>query len=191
MKKISELTVQKYKTALVKPAGGGTPVKKTVGYKEPLVVKSPETIYRILHGVVDVTLVKLLASFLAMPFRSASVEHVNGFYISFGVDIPFIMLFFVYYFICEMTFQSSVGKLISGSIVIDDYAQKPDAGTLLLRTLCRLIPFEWFSCFAERPWHDRLSNTYVVKREVRDHLQNLLNRDEKEELNEVLSKTQS
>jgi hypothetical protein len=33
----------------------------------------------------------------------------------------------------------------------------------LLRSLCRLIPFEVFSGFGV-PWHDSLTNTMVVKK---------------------------
>lgn len=35
---------------------------------------------------------------------------------------------------------------------------------MILRTLCRLIPFEALSCLGEksRGWHDRLSRTWVI-----------------------------
>jgi hypothetical protein len=39
---------------------------------------------------------------------------------------------------------------------------KPGLRTILLRTLCRFIPFEPFSFFGERGWHDGLSDTLVV-----------------------------
>lgn len=47
-------------------------------------------------------------------------------------------------------------------------------GTTLLRTISRYVPFEAFSCFGERGWHDTWSKTYVVKRTERNELKKLL-----------------
>ena len=45
---------------------------------------------------------------------------------------------------------------------------KPDSGQILKRTLCRLIPFNVLS-FLGSPcngWHDTISDTYVVKKDL-------------------------
>jgi hypothetical protein len=36
------------------------------------------------------------------------------------------------------------------------------AKTVLLRTLCRIVPFEPFSAFGGHPWHDKWTRTYVI-----------------------------
>ena len=47
---------------------------------------------------------------------------------------------------------------------------KPDAQTIIKRTLCRLIPFDGLSFFGtpSRGWHDSMSDTYVVKKDLFD-----------------------
>jgi uncharacterized RDD family membrane protein YckC len=55
------------------------------------------------------------------------------------------------------------GKLITGT-----RALKMDGSDLtwkdaFMRSLCRIVPFEAFSAFGGNPWHDRWTNTIVVK----------------------------
>ena len=73
-------------------------------------------------------------------------------------------IFFLYYALSEGLGGTTLGKLICGYTVIDEQANKISFGKAMLRTICRYIPFEQFSCFAERGWHDTLSKTYVVKK---------------------------
>lgn len=84
------------------------------------------------------------------------------------------LIFFLYYAISEGLGGTTLGKLICGYTVIDEYANKVSFQKALLRTVCRYIPFEAFSCFGERGWHDTLSKTYVVKRSEKAELQKLL-----------------
>ena len=91
--------------------------------------------------------------------------------ITLGLAVAFItllaslLLFPFLYFVCEYFWQKTPGKFLTKTIVIDEYGNKPDVGSLLLRSLVRLVPFEAFSCLGDpsRGWHDRWSNTYVVK----------------------------
>lgn len=83
-------------------------------------------------------------------------------------------IFFLYYALSEGLFGTTLGKVICGYTVIDEQANKVSFGKAMLRTICRYIPFEQFSCFAERGWHDTLSKTYVVKRAEKIELQKLL-----------------
>ncbi|HMF42775.1 MAG TPA: RDD family protein [Polyangia bacterium] len=81
------------------------------------------------------------------------------------VGVLFALLFFVgYYVILEAAFGWTIGKLITGTRVVDDDGNKPAVLRVLGRTLARLIPFEVFSfLFANAGWHDSLSGTRVVK----------------------------
>ena len=75
-----------------------------------------------------------------------------------------IFNYLLYYTICEKAFKGyTLGKLITGTRAI-----RTDGGELtfkdaLLRSLCRLIPFEVFSAFGGHPWHDTLTKTMVIR----------------------------
>ena len=55
------------------------------------------------------------------------------------------------------------GKFITKSVVVNQEGEIPPIGTIIFRTMCRIIAFEQFSMLlSERGWHDKLSNTYVI-----------------------------
>ena len=78
-----------------------------------------------------------------------------------------LLLWTVYYFTLEMAGGRTIGKLITGTKVVNEFGEQPTAGQILGRTLSRFIPFEAFSFFGGkgRPvgWHDSLSGTRVVQ----------------------------
>ncbi|MGV3460297.1 MAG: RDD family protein [Flavobacterium sp.] len=75
-----------------------------------------------------------------------------------------IIVLVIYFIVTESLFQRTLGKLITGTKVITEDGSKPNFGTIVIRTLCRLIPFEAFSFLGDYAygWHDSLSKTYVV-----------------------------
>ncbi|OIQ19411.1 MAG: hypothetical protein BM549_10735 [Lacinutrix sp. MedPE-SW] len=72
-----------------------------------------------------------------------------------------IALYYLYYLIFEYTTGQTIGKIITKTKVVNiDNDLKPSFSTILLRTLCRLIPFEIISyLFSVNGLHDRLSKT--------------------------------
>ena len=70
------------------------------------------------------------------------------------------------YLALEWLFGRSFGKLITGTIVVNENGLKPGFKSILIRTLCRLIPFDGLSFLGKsgKIWHDSLSKTYVVNR---------------------------
>lgn len=69
----------------------------------------------------------------------------------------------LYYNIFEIIFAQSIGKFVTQTIVVDEHGEKPHYETILIRSLCRIIPFNPFSVLIlGRGWHDSLSKTYVV-----------------------------
>ncbi|MGG7036257.1 MAG: RDD family protein [Flavobacterium sp.] len=70
----------------------------------------------------------------------------------------------VYYNVWEILVARTPGKYITGTMVVDENGEKPGYQMIMMRSLCRLIPFEILSFFGNpcRGWHDSLSNTYVV-----------------------------
>lgn len=95
-----------------------------------------------------------------------------------GIELLFnfagLIITLLYYFISELTLGTTVGKMATNSIVINEYGEKPPGETLFIRSACRLIPFEAFSCLGERGWHDTLSKTFVVTKTEHAELQRLL-----------------
>ncbi len=70
-----------------------------------------------------------------------------------------------YYILLEGMSGKTIGKLMTGTRVVDMHGEKPGFRRIVKRSIARLIPFEAFSFLgnANRGWHDSLSDTYVVK----------------------------
>jgi len=84
---------------------------------------------------------------------------------SFWVDLFFGYFILLIYFITIETFTGrSIGKFITNTKVVLYDGEKPTFNEILVRSLCRMIPFEAFSFFGEdgKGWHDSISKTYVV-----------------------------
>jgi uncharacterized RDD family membrane protein YckC len=72
-------------------------------------------------------------------------------------------VFFVYYALMESVFGVTVGKVITGTRVVDKHGRVPKTSTVMLRTLSRFVPFEAFSFLGSaRGWHDSWTDTWVV-----------------------------
>lgn len=57
----------------------------------------------------------------------------------------------------------TLGKLITGTRAIRVDGNDLTWKDAFLRSLCRIVPFEAFSAFGGNPWHDRWTNTQVIK----------------------------
>ena len=79
-------------------------------------------------------------------------------------DILSSLALFVYYIYFETVFNVTPGKLITGTKVVDENGGRPGLKKILIRSLCRYIPFEPLSFFGGDAigWHDSLSGTVVV-----------------------------
>lgn len=76
-----------------------------------------------------------------------------------------VVILTLYYVPQELLFGRTLGKLVTGTKVVNEQGGKPSAGQVLGRTFSRFIPFEAFSFFATdaRGWHDSIPKTFVVK----------------------------
>lgn len=75
----------------------------------------------------------------------------------------------VYYTVLEGCFGWTIGKLVTGTRVVDASGLRPRLGQVLLRGLVRFVPLDPFSLLlsaddVRRSWHDWLSRTWVVRR---------------------------
>lgn len=85
-----------------------------------------------------------------------------------------------YYIIIETMTARTIGKYLTGTIVVDNEGNKPSMETLVKRSFCRAIPFNALSFLGEksRGWHDSISETYVVnKKELEIEKQNYFDLD--------------
>ncbi|MBI3134530.1 MAG: RDD family protein [Bacteroidetes bacterium] len=74
-------------------------------------------------------------------------------------------IFIIYFVVMEHTTGKTVGKMMTGTHVVNHKGQKPTLGQIVGRAFARLIPFEAFSFLGEKGigWHDSLTKTYVIK----------------------------
>ena len=82
------------------------------------------------------------------------------------VLLPWLLLvgFPGYYIFCEYNFGKTLGKYLTKTKVVALDGSKPTFQKVLIRTLCRLIPYEAISfLFYESGLHDRISKTMVVE----------------------------
>lgn len=136
---------------------------------------------RLGHYIIDALIIGVILAciniflldgiYLGYPFGF----EVNGFVYNFIPTIDQIIITVGYYFICEKTMQRTIGKFATNSLVINEYAEAPDFGSLIGRSFSRLVPFDAISCLSDRGWHDKWSRTYVVTTNERDTLRKLLN----------------
>jgi uncharacterized RDD family membrane protein YckC len=75
-----------------------------------------------------------------------------------------LLVMFIYYSTSEALTGRTLGKLITRTKVVDENGLTPGINTILLRTVCRFIPFDAISFFFDdnTGWHDKLSKTKVV-----------------------------
>lgn len=77
-----------------------------------------------------------------------------------------IVLMVLYYLLFEAATSRTVGKMVTGTKVVNADGGKPTFGQIAGRSVARLIPFEPFSVLltgSRCGWHDSLPGTYVVK----------------------------
>ncbi|MGC4101608.1 RDD family protein [Ferruginibacter sp.] len=77
------------------------------------------------------------------------------------IEICYLLFYFI---LLEGVFNTSAGKCVTGTTIVNEKGNRPDFGQVLARSFSRLIPFEAFSFFANngRGWHDTISKTYVT-----------------------------
>lgn len=131
---------------------------------------------RFLNYILDVTFFILLFLFVIVVLGIIiGLFGLNSFGLwldsmgDLGWNVIGVAILMFYYCMTEGLFGRSLGKFITGTIVVDENGEKPDFGTILKRSLCRVIPFDGFSFLGSgRGWHDSLSDTYVVNKKALD-----------------------
>jgi uncharacterized RDD family membrane protein YckC len=118
---------------------------------------------RFLHLFVDIILIRILGYgvvYLIYSMGYGSIletERINGYLLG-------ALIVFLYYFIFEGFFQMTPAKFITKSIVVNRDGSKPSFGTILMRSVVRLIPFEAITFLGKDStgFHDSISKTCVI-----------------------------
>lgn len=123
-------------------------------------------ITRFLNFMLDIlafTLIAIITILILKKYHPAFKEYS----VQNNRIIAFI-LYFLYYFILELTMSTTIGKLITKTKVVDRISlSRPSALKILIRTFCRFIPLEGFSIFFnEKKYvlHDIISRTAVINK---------------------------
>ncbi len=113
---------------------------------------------RFLNLLIDmiciIVLIVLIIGFVFPDYRGDTL----------GDRILSYTLILAYYTLFEIATQGrTVGKLLTKTKAIRQDGSNLTGTDALLRSLCRLVPFESLSAFSGHPWHDKWTKTRVIK----------------------------
>jgi uncharacterized RDD family membrane protein YckC len=119
---------------------------------------------RLANYIIDIIVAYLVILLLLVPLGitmkvdTDSTSFLGIYYlIFFGV-------FFAYYTLLEGSKGKTIGKMITKTKVLTVSGEKITYGKAFMRTLCRIVPFEFISAFlGTSMWHDKWVDTIVVK----------------------------
>ena len=120
----------------------------------------------ILDSIFFLIISYIVGVILGIMFLLLSPE---SFYIFEEGNILFNYLFgfilsMMYYTTLEALTGRTIAKYITRTKVVKENGEKPDFRTIVIRSLCRFIPFEAFSFLGSESygWHDSISHTIVI-----------------------------
>lgn len=155
-------------------SGPAEPIDQTVIDDFNPKLTSATRIHRFLNLVIDIIAFFIIINLTFIIFpelgpESSGVIKLDGDqiqwwrYLVLPASIQ-ILITMILYVVFEYLFGQTPGKMATNTKVVDSYGKKPGFGTIALRTLLRLIPFEAFSFFGpiNKGLHDTLSKTRVV-----------------------------
>lgn len=179
MKKITDLTEKRTRPAFRNDAYGNRQ-RIQEEFTAPVIIKTVAPGPRFAHFIID--MIAFQAVFYVIDYLIQVVFNAVSFSPSLDLTVGLIYGLFTllayagFYAIFEWKFQRTPAKWLTKTVVIDEYGNKPDLRTILLRSLIRYVPFEQFTFFDDnsRGWHDRWSNTWVVKEEELKRLKQML-----------------
>ena len=167
MKKITDLTEERYRTVHERDLSGRLQ-KGRIKVKAKRTVRTITTGPRIGHFIIDYLCLQVVAVAVQVLATLAFWDvPPSRWTVAFQLLAGLLVLLIIpaLYVYCEFRWQRTPGKIVTKTLVVDEFGNRPDLKTIILRTMIRVVPFEPFSCFGDphsRGWHDRWSNTFVV-----------------------------
>ena len=121
-----------------------------------------DSIFEYILGIVLLVVIASIATVLGNKELIARIGTIS----QIEATMFLVVVILVYTNVTEILFSRTPAKFITGTIVVYEDGTRPNSDTILIRSACRLIPFEHFSYLLtpSRGWHDTLSKTYVVNK---------------------------
>ena len=80
-----------------------------------------------------------------------------------------ILLYYIYYFILELTTAQTIGKMITKTRVVNTgNSEKPNFTRIFIRTISRSIPIDFFILFVRIEWNSR----YFIQNRIKENIIN-------------------
>ncbi len=182
-KKITELTEIRWRTTHSFDEYGNR-IREREEYIAKRQVKSIGAGSRAGHFIADTILFQILIMVVKFLFAILNSFTEGDTILNLSIDlignVILLVLYPLLYAMCEYYFQRTPGKYLTKSLVIDEYGNKPEFRTILLRSIIRIVPFEALSCYNKFSygWHDQWSKTWVVTEEELMEIRQLLEEQE-------------
>ena len=108
-------------------------------------------------------IVNFFIDYLVITILFFVFEAIFGYSYEFRT-LVFYLIMVLYYFISEASNAQTLGKKVTGTIVVNMHNEKPSIKRIFLRSLLRLNPFDYHSyAFGnEQGGHDLISKTRLV-----------------------------
>jgi uncharacterized RDD family membrane protein YckC len=117
---------------------------------------------RFVHFIVDTFIFFIFYVIVGSVFQMIFQFDVNKNFLF--TWLLMIITYVFYYSFVEYHFQKTFGKYITKTKVVTINGEKPSLNDIIVRSFCRLIPFDRMSfLFIKNGFHDGISNTRVVK----------------------------
>ena len=120
---------------------------------------------RFANLIVDTVIYSILTFIVGMFVGSTWGEAGARFFESVLGYVSTGLMYLFYYIALEHLFGRTIGKMVTGTKVVNEFGDKATIGQIAGRSFARFIPFEVFSFLGDtgRGWHDSLPKTYVIK----------------------------
>ncbi|MDC1265809.1 RDD family protein [Flavobacteriaceae bacterium] len=126
---------------------------------------------RVFAFYIDLLIVTVLALIYLFMFDRKGPTIECDFFLCWNTKrvLTFQLIFyFIYFLLMEFYFHSTIGKKIFGFKVLVEKNEKV-FWRILLRTLIRLIPFDFFSYLLDKNslfWHEKWINIFTIKKNI-------------------------
>ncbi len=118
---------------------------------------------RLANYLIDIIVFYLLIIILSFILGATIGIGESGSFLAFYYFISF-GLFFGYYTYFEGSKGKTIGKMVTKTKVLTESGEPITYKQAFMRTLCRIVPFEFISAFlGTSMWHDKWVSTIVVK----------------------------
>ncbi len=115
---------------------------------------------RFFNYIIDIIAFYIIIFIIAIAFGFLGMAEMLT---KTNIYILSALILILYYSLTEGISGRTLGKLITGTKVITEDGGNPGFTKILVRTLCRFIPFEAFSFLGDGTgWHDTITKTRVV-----------------------------